>query len=182
MFWLLPLHLIIFLRISLILLFGAYLFVSPFCLLFCACLDVLGRSSMIPKLVMSAFWCRCFKGLRGRILEITWTRCSRNNSCVGYMLSPIVVESWMLFAHSWVELILKLADYKDRPHSLCMSCYSGAVPEAELFLAGYGVCWSPPLAMPLVGPSYCVVWSPPVVMLVWGPLCLGSGADQCEML
>lgn len=46
----------------------------------------------------------------------------------------------MLLTHSWIELILKLADYKAISHSVYMSCYSGVAPETELFLAGYGVC------------------------------------------
>lgn len=56
----------------------------------------------------------------------------------------------MLLAYSWVELTLTLADYKDKLHSLCISCYSGAAPEAELLPTSSGVCWSPPLAEPLV--------------------------------
>lgn len=66
-----------------------------------------------------------------------------------------------------------------------MSCCSGATSKAELFPPSSGVCWSPPLAEPLVWlvwTSSGEVWNPPLFMLVLGPLGQGSGAGQCQIL
>lgn len=53
----------------------------------------------------------------------------------------------MIQACSWVELTLRLADYKDKVLSQCMS---RPPPKMELFPLGSGVCQNPPLHVLLV--------------------------------
>ena len=98
---------------------------------------------------------------------------------------PVAVESWILLAHSWVELILRLTDYKYRLQLPCMSCCAGSAPEKKFFPGRSGACWNPPLGVPLVwlvGLISGVVWSPTLVVLVLAPLRRVFGAGQCQTL
>ena len=107
-----------FLVIFPVLSFGAYFFVSP------SCLYVLCKSAMTPKLVMMTLWW-CLFWLSGRIFQITWARCSRNASC-GLCASSCC--SWVLNAFGPIVgaiNIIRLAEYKDKPQSLCMRRYAG---------------------------------------------------------
>ena len=74
---------------------------------------MLGRPALSPSLFMVAFCSRCPVGLSGPVSLITCDRCSRNVPCVGYVGPPVVAESGLLLAHSWVGLTFRLADCED---------------------------------------------------------------------
>lgn len=99
-----------------------------------------------------------------------------------YVLSPVIIESWMLLPHWFGELTLRLTNTKDRLHSQCMSCCTWATPGdsySKLVLP------SSPFDMPLVWPvesGSFDVWSLPLVVLVLGLLNWCSYADSCQML
>lgn len=70
---------------------------------------------------------------------------------MGFMPFPIVVEFLMPLVHSWVELILILADYKYKPCSLCISL---------------------PLKVVIPSRFWCLLEFPLAVQFVW---LVGSG-------
>ena len=81
------------------------------CLSMCFCL--LGRSAMSPGLGVMASCSRCLLGLSIVVSLITWTRCSRNVPCVGYMSYFVVADSRLLLGHPWVGLTFRLTEYED---------------------------------------------------------------------
>ena len=70
---------------------------------------------------------------------------------VGYVHIPVVVESWVQLALSWVELTLQDSLVE---RSALITTYEvmsrGHPTKAELFLAESGACRNPPLGVPLV--------------------------------
>ena len=143
-FWLLPFHLILFLEISLVPLFGAYFFAS----LFCLC--VLGRSAMTPKLVVMALWWRYLVGISGTIFQITCALCSRK---VSYGLCVPSYRSWVLNA---VGLSVGGVNPSGRLtiREISISVWvtvKGLLSQAELFPVGSGACWNYPWVCCLCG-------------------------------
>ena len=80
---------------------------------------------MIPSLDRVALCSKCPVGTSGVVSLITWGGCSRNVSWACYVGSPVVIESWLLLAHSCVISTLSLADCEDQPSTQCTSCCAG---------------------------------------------------------
>lgn len=49
-------------------------------------------------------------------------------SLCGYGSSPVVFEPWLLFAHLWVMLTFRLADYEDGPYNSVWAAVQGFDP------------------------------------------------------
>ena len=118
-----PFYLVLFLEISL----------SPqFWLPLCVCFCVLGRSVVSPSLGRVALCSRCPMGHNRAVSLIMLVEWSRSVPCVAYVIPPIVVESWLLLAHIWVGLTLRMAGCEDWPQQY-MSYYAGLTPRNGIF-------------------------------------------------
>ena len=148
---------------------------------FCACLCVLDRTAMTPKLLwwiygVGVLWGSVEQPSRSPELSVP------GMFLVCYVYPAIGVEPWMLLAHSWVELILRLVltVRRNLDHHEWVTV-QGLPAAVALFLAVSGACQSPPLVVPfvlLIGLSSGVVWSTSLLVLVLGALGRSSRADQ----
>ena len=50
----------------------------------------------------------------GTVSSITCAEFSRNGPFVGYVVLPVVIKAWLLWAHSCVSLTLRLANCEDQ--------------------------------------------------------------------
>ena len=87
------------------------------------------------------------------------------------MGAPVVIESWLLLAHSWVGLTLRMAAYKAQPWPQCARCCAAATPQSGIHLSrvwclGYipWICclWSlldPALMLSEAGHWVCLFWA-----------------------
>ena len=97
---------------------------------------------------------------------------------------PVVVESRMLLALSWVEIIIQAGDCKGKPQPL-QDTLQGLPLVGALFSAGSGACKNLCLCVLIV---WLVEWSsgvvqrPPQVLLPLGPLRWGSCTGLHQML
>ena len=81
---------------------------------------------MSPSLGRVALCSRCPVGPSGTVSLFTWAGGTGNVPFVGYMTPPVVVEFWLLLAHSCVGLTLRLAGCEDWSWPQCLSCCAGA--------------------------------------------------------
>ena len=116
---------------------------------------IVGKYVMFPSPGRVASCSRCPVGPRDTVSLITCAGYSRKVSCVGCVSPPVVIESWLLLAHSCLRLSLKLADREDWPRPYCTSCCAGRYwpHKVELASADSGACWGLPLDMLLVNLS-----------------------------
>ena len=146
---------------------------------------ILSWSIMTPSLSSVSLYSGHLVRSSGSLLDHL-NICSRNIPFVGYMGTPIVIESWLLLTHSYIWSTLKLSDCEERLWPQCMSCCSGCwLKEAEFVSTGSGVCQYLPLnmlLMKLIGSCSDIVWSWPLGVLVLGPLVRDCGANQCQMV
>ena len=95
-------------------------------LLFCVHVYVLCTSATSLSLIRVVLCSRCLVGPRGVVSLITCIRYFRNVPCVECVCSPVVVVFWLLLAHQWMWLIIRLMGYQTWPHQQHMSCWVGA--------------------------------------------------------
>ena len=108
-----PFCLVLFLQLCSVLSFGAYFLLSSFdCLPEFVSMYYVGLS----YLSVLVDWPYVVSVLRGPValsFLVTWAKCSRCAFCMGCACPPIIVEPWLLFAHQWEGLTLRLIDCED---------------------------------------------------------------------
>lgn len=157
MFWnvdcLPPSHLVHFLEFCPVFSFRTCFFVS-FYLPHCVHFYVLGRCAMPPSLGRVDL-CRC------PVIQSALSPepgCSKGVAYVGFMCPSVVVEPWLLLAHQWVGMTLRLTGYED-----------GLLLQLIILCRGwsYGVGFTRVGLWFLLSPPFCVLFMELIGDLVW---------------
>ena len=108
-------------------------------------------------------------GLRGAVFLISWARCSKNVSCVGYVRPPILVGSWLLLAHLWVWLPLWI----DPEHNVWAAVWELA-PQGSVYFTRVWCLLRPPFICAACGAYWVVLWCSLNNWLCWFWIPLGD--------
>ena len=79
----------------------------------CVYFYVLGKAALSLSLGRMVLCSRCPVGPSGTVSLVSWAGCSRAVLSLECVFVPVVLEPWLLLAHQWLDLTLRLIGHEE---------------------------------------------------------------------